>query len=182
MNDAIEQPETFAPIVTIRTFLGDKLHPPTTPAEQLLVTTVRASIAALFDEERADFPWLLRLFLPLIQWFYTWRMIAHLRSIRPDPTAALAAFQTLQEKEAAQLAAELARPPNQTRPISQDLLDLVRCPKDRQPLEQWADDQGTIWLVNPRLGYQYPVVDGIPLLIEKEAKQLSPTYHTGGHK
>jgi uncharacterized protein YbaR (Trm112 family) len=73
-------------------------------------------------------------------------------------------------------------PPNQTTPIDPDLLTLVRCPQDRQSLTQWMDAQGAIWLVNPRLGCQYPVVDGIPLLIAAEARQLDPAYSAGDHR
>ena len=174
MNDRPELLETLAPIATLRTLLSERRHPATNPADVLLLSSVRDSIAVIFREEFADFAWYLRWLLPFLQWFAYWRIITHLRSKHPDPTAALAHFQ-------AWLAFE-PTPPNQTTPLNPLLLEILRCPKDHQPLEQWIDDQGAIWVVNPRLGDQYPVVDGIPLLFKTEVKQLDPAYRSAGQR
>jgi len=48
--------------------------------------------------------------------------------------------------------------------IDSRLLELLACPKDKQPLEQHGD-----YLVNPRLDRAYPIVDGIPVLLEDNA-------------
>ena len=97
-------------------------------------------------------------------------MVTHLRGNYPDSAAALAAFEAIQRLE--------DPPPDQTTRLNPDLLALVCCPKDRQPLAQWTDQQGASWLVNPRLGFQYPVVEGIPLLAASEVRPLDPAYFT----
>ncbi|KGM19262.1 MULTISPECIES: Trm112 family protein [Corynebacterium] len=55
--------------------------------------------------------------------------------------------------------------------IDPKLLEILACPKDKQPLEDHGD-----YLVNPRLGLAYPVQDDIPVLLVDEAVEwpLSP--------
>ena len=63
-------------------------------------------------------------------------------------------------------------------PINPELLEILRCPvavhyKDR------GDDPGRLrlvhgcWLVCDDSGYKYPIRDGIPIMLESEARTLS---------
>lgn len=45
--------------------------------------------------------------------------------------------------------------------VSQDLLDILVCPDDKQDLE-YVDGK---WLVCHTCGRQYPIVDGIPVML-----------------
>ncbi len=45
--------------------------------------------------------------------------------------------------------------------VSQDLLDILVCPDDKQELE-YVDEE---WLVCHTCGRQYPIVDGIPVML-----------------
>jgi uncharacterized protein YbaR (Trm112 family) len=45
--------------------------------------------------------------------------------------------------------------------VSQDLLDILVCPDDKQGLE-YVDSK---WLVCHTCGRQYPIVDGIPVML-----------------
>jgi uncharacterized protein YbaR (Trm112 family) len=45
--------------------------------------------------------------------------------------------------------------------VSQDLLDILVCPDDKQALE-YVDGK---WLVCHTCGRQYPIVDGIPVML-----------------
>lgn len=45
--------------------------------------------------------------------------------------------------------------------VSQDLLDILVCPDDKQELE-YIDGK---WLVCQTCGRQYPIVDGIPVML-----------------
>lgn len=45
--------------------------------------------------------------------------------------------------------------------VSQDLLDILVCPDDKQGLEYVAGK----WLVCHTCGRQYPIVDGIPVML-----------------
>lgn len=45
--------------------------------------------------------------------------------------------------------------------VSQDLLDILVCPDDKQELE-YVDGK---WLVCHACGRQYPIVDGIPVML-----------------
>lgn len=49
--------------------------------------------------------------------------------------------------------------------IDQKLLEILVCPIDKQPLEDYGD-----YLVNPRLNKAYPVQDDIPVMLVDEAK------------
>jgi len=54
--------------------------------------------------------------------------------------------------------------------LTQDLLDILVCPKTKTELiYQMA--QGELWSVQARLAY--PIRDGIPVMIESEARTLS---------
>ena len=52
--------------------------------------------------------------------------------------------------------------------IEKSLLDLLVCPKSKQPLEQVGDE-----LVCQQSGLAYPIVDGIPVLLIEESRSLS---------
>ena len=54
--------------------------------------------------------------------------------------------------------------------ISPELLEILACPLDKQPVELIKDDQGREWLLNPRNGYRYPVEDGIPIMLIEEGE------------
>jgi uncharacterized protein YbaR (Trm112 family) len=45
--------------------------------------------------------------------------------------------------------------------VSPELLERLVCPLDKGPLDL-VDGK---WLVNPRNGYRYPIVDGIPVML-----------------
>jgi uncharacterized protein YbaR (Trm112 family) len=61
--------------------------------------------------------------------------------------------------------------------VSQDLLDILVCPDDKQALE-YVDGK---WLVCHTCGRQYPIVDGIPvMLIEVGDKYRNGTAATAG--
>lgn len=47
------------------------------------------------------------------------------------------------------------------------LMDLLVCPKSKQPLEQIDDE-----LVCKASGLAYPIVDGIPVLLAEEAREI----------
>lgn len=50
------------------------------------------------------------------------------------------------------------------------LLSLLVCPVTKGPLE-WSSDQHELWSRSARLAY--PVHDGIPILLENEARTLT---------
>jgi len=54
--------------------------------------------------------------------------------------------------------------------IDQKLLDILVCPVSKAPLEYDRENQE---LVCRASGLAYPVRDGIPVLLENEARQLS---------
>ncbi|MDC9726251.1 MAG: Trm112 family protein [Candidatus Thioglobus sp.] len=51
--------------------------------------------------------------------------------------------------------------------IDKELLKLLVCPKSKAPLEQVGDE-----LVCKTSGLAYPIEDGIPVLLEEEARKL----------
>ncbi|MBT3186323.1 MAG: Trm112 family protein [Candidatus Thioglobus sp.] len=51
--------------------------------------------------------------------------------------------------------------------IDEDLLKLLVCPKSKEPLKQVGDE-----LICEKSGLAYPVKDGIPVLLEEEARKL----------
>lgn len=56
--------------------------------------------------------------------------------------------------------------------VSATLLERLVCPLDKGPLTL-VDKQ---WLVNPRNGYRYPIVDGIPVMLV----EVGERYRQGG--
>jgi len=50
------------------------------------------------------------------------------------------------------------------------LLDILVCPVSKAPLE-WRADLQELWCKSSRLAY--PVRDGIPVMLEEEARPLS---------
>lgn len=60
--------------------------------------------------------------------------------------------------------------------ISQELLDILRCPKAVQS-EEYGDDPGRLrlvkntWLVCDDSGYKYPIQDGIPVMLIEEGEK-----------
>ena len=59
------------------------------------------------------------------------------------------------------------------------LLEILACPEDKGPLLYFADEQH---LYNPRLRRRYPIRDGIPVLLEDEARKLTPEEVEALHK
>lgn len=49
-------------------------------------------------------------------------------------------------------------------------LDLLICPLSKQPLQYHADKQ-ELWSISARLAF--PIRDGIPMMLENEARPLS---------
>ncbi|MDP9140072.1 MAG: Trm112 family protein [Pseudomonadota bacterium] len=50
------------------------------------------------------------------------------------------------------------------------LLDILVCPVSKAPLE-WRSERNELWCKASRLAY--PVRDGIPVMLEEEARALS---------
>jgi uncharacterized protein YbaR (Trm112 family) len=50
------------------------------------------------------------------------------------------------------------------------LLDILVCPVSKAPLE-WRSERNELWCKASRLAY--PVRDGIPVMLEEEARPLS---------
>ena len=55
-------------------------------------------------------------------------------------------------------------------PMDKRLLDILVCPVSKAPLE-WRADRQELWCKASRLAY--PVRDGIPVMLEEEARPLS---------
>ncbi len=53
--------------------------------------------------------------------------------------------------------------------VDQELLDILACPKCKQPVEYLAE-QEKIVCTNPDCGLRYPVRDGIPIMLIDEAE------------
>ncbi len=51
--------------------------------------------------------------------------------------------------------------------IDESLLKLLVCPKSKQPLEQVGNE-----LICKASGLAYPIEDGIPVLLEEEARKI----------
>lgn len=54
--------------------------------------------------------------------------------------------------------------------MEQKFLDLLICPITKKPLEYHADKQ-ELWSKSARLAF--PIRDGIPIMLENEARELS---------
>ncbi|HZD10322.1 MAG TPA: hypothetical protein VE553_03190 [Candidatus Binatia bacterium] len=65
---------------------------------------------------------------------------------------------------------------NESLPISEELLEILRCPKAVQS-EEYGDDPGRLrlvknaWLVSDDSGYKYPIRDGIPVMLIEEGEK-----------
>lgn len=66
-------------------------------------------------------------------------------------------------------------------PISQELLDILRCPLAVQEKEKYGDDPGQLrlvknsWLVCDDSGLKYPIRDGIPVMLIDEGQKWKET-------
>lgn len=66
-------------------------------------------------------------------------------------------------------------------PISQELLDILRCPLAVQEKEKYGDDPGQLrlvknsWLVSDDSGLKYPIRDGIPVMLIDEGQKWKDT-------
>ena len=64
-------------------------------------------------------------------------------------------------------------------PISQELFDILRCPKAVQEKEKFGADPGRLrivknsWLVSDDSGLKYPIRDGIPVMLIDEGEKWS---------
>ena len=62
-------------------------------------------------------------------------------------------------------------------PISEELLEILRCPKAVQEKEKYGDDPGRLrlihntWLVCDDSGLKYPIRDGIPVMLIDEGEK-----------
>ena len=54
-------------------------------------------------------------------------------------------------------------------PISQELLEILRCPKCKSEVELKADNTG-LKCLNPECALVYPIRDDIPVMLIDEAK------------
>ncbi len=60
--------------------------------------------------------------------------------------------------------------------ISEELLEILRCPKAVQS-EEYGSDPGRLrlvknsWLVSDDSGYKYPIRDGIPVMLIEEGEK-----------
>ncbi len=53
--------------------------------------------------------------------------------------------------------------------LDQELLDLLVCPKTKQPLIYFEEDE---FLFSPEAQLKYPIRDDIPVMLEEEAEKL----------
>ena len=66
-------------------------------------------------------------------------------------------------------------------PISEELLEILRCPKAVQEKEKYGDDPGRLrlvhntWLVCDDSGLKYPIRDGIPVMLIDEGEKWKET-------
>ncbi len=151
---------------TIRTFLTETFHSARTAEDDRLFETVRHFVDTVFRGDLAKFLWFAPWLRPLCRWYARWHVITQLRALHLDPLATLEALN--QEIHA------YAVPDDRdsgTIPVVPELLELLRCPADQQPLEMHTDAQGKVWLINPRNGYCYAVHEGIPILIKEEGQR-----------
>ena len=55
--------------------------------------------------------------------------------------------------------------------MNKDLLDILVCPKTHGVLKY---DKQTEELISEQAGLAYPIRDGIPVMLEEEARELEP--------
>ena len=66
-------------------------------------------------------------------------------------------------------------------PISQELLDILRCPLAVQEPEKYGEDPGQLrlvknsWLVCDDSGLKYPIREGIPVMLIDEGQKWAET-------
>ncbi len=66
-------------------------------------------------------------------------------------------------------------------PISEELLEILRCPQAVQEKEKYGDDPGRLrlvhntWLVCDDSGLKYPIRDGIPVMLIDEGEKWKDT-------
>lgn len=53
--------------------------------------------------------------------------------------------------------------------LNKTLLDILVCPQSKQPLKQ-VDDE----LICEFSGLAYPIIEGIPILLVEEAREITP--------
>lgn len=69
----------------------------------------------------------------------------------------------------------------ETLPISQELLEILRCPEAVQAPDKYGDDPGRLelvhdcWLVSADSGNKYPIRDGIPVMLIEEGQKWRET-------
>lgn len=70
---------------------------------------------------------------------------------------------------------------NEELPISQELFDILRCPRAVQDKVSFGDDPGRLrivknsWLVSDDSGLKYPIRDGIPVMLIEEGEKWKDT-------
>lgn len=68
-----------------------------------------------------------------------------------------------------------------TMPISQELFEILRCPKAVQEKDKYGADPGRLrlvkdsWLVCDDSGLKYPIRDGIPVMLIEEGEKWQNT-------
>jgi len=71
---------------------------------------------------------------------------------------------------------EQSNPTDNPLAISDELLEILRCPKAVQS-DEYGDDPGRLrlvkdsWLVSDDSGYKYPIRDGIPVMLIEEGEK-----------
>lgn len=66
-------------------------------------------------------------------------------------------------------------------PISQELFDILRCPRAVQEKDKYGDDPGRLrlvknsWLVSDDSGLKYPIREGIPVMLIEEGEKWQNT-------
>ncbi len=66
-------------------------------------------------------------------------------------------------------------------PISEELLDILRCPKAVQEKDKYGEDPGQLrlvhnsWLVCDDSGLKYPIREGIPVMLIEEGEKWKDT-------
>jgi uncharacterized protein YbaR (Trm112 family) len=151
---------------TMHAFLAEVFQPEHNPEDNALFATVREFVDHVFRTDLADFLWFAPWLRSLCKWYARWRVIAQLRALQLDPAATLEAL----DKEIQAYFMPSAMDSG-TKPVAPELLELLRCPVDGQPLEMRTGEQSKVWLINPRNGYCYPVDAGIPILLEEEGRR-----------
>ncbi|KAA3648175.1 MAG: Trm112 family protein [Chloroflexi bacterium] len=59
--------------------------------------------------------------------------------------------------------------------VSQELLEILRCPKGVQEGEGLLELYQDVWLVCDQTGYKYPIIDDIPVMLIEVGEQFKDT-------